>query len=99
MKNEVKITEICKKEEKLEAIREWLIVLFFVALVVVVLLLIKFINGALGADDSLAVQRVMVVNIILTLLSFAAAFVSGYFIDKKLSKKIIQLNEEKISLL
>ena len=96
MKNEKKVEEICRQEKKLLAIKEWLVVSFFLASAVVVWVYISALMDR-AADPLLNIEqdRVVATKIITTLFTFAVTIIAGYLYNKALSKKLDRLWEKK----
>ncbi len=95
-KNEKQISEICYKEDRVKLIKEWLRISFFILSTVVIMLMVIFAGTA--KDQSIGDQRMAVIKIIVTLLTFALLIIAGYFYDRFLSKKMDKLWEEKKAL-
>jgi len=96
--NEEKINAICQKEGKVQQTKEWLGVLFFVAVIIVAIVYYKAISFAVNVPDPLLTMkydRIAGATIIITLAIFAGLLISGYFYNGMLSKKLDRLWEQK----
>ena len=94
MKNQKKINEICRKEGKVQLIKEWLGVLFFVAAIIVAIIYYKAVSFAVTVPD-MKYDQIAGETIIITLTVFAGLLIAGYFFNKFLSKKLDRLWEQK----
>ena len=88
--NEEKISEICGKEKQVLNIKNWLITLFFLAAIIVALIIIKSLF-----TTNLDHGQEAVTNIIITLSIFAISIIAGYLYGQRLSKKMDKLWEQK----
>ena len=97
MKNENQINEICRKESKVQLMKEWLDVLFFVAAIIVAIVYYKAISFAVTPDPLLTMKYDQIAGaaIIITLSIFVCLLISGYFYNRFLSKKLDKLWEQK----
>lgn len=98
MKNKEKINEICRKEGNVQLMKEWLGILFFVAVIIVAIIYYKAISFAVTVPDPLLTMKYDQIageTIIITLTVFAGLLIAGYFFNKFLSKKLDRLWEQK----
>lgn len=84
------LKEVCEKENRVQQMKEWLNILFFVASAIVAVICYQSIT-AQTVDHG----KTEVITIIVTLSIFAGLLISGYFYSKFLSKKLDKLWEQK----
>lgn len=103
MKKEEKLSDICRKEEKITTAKEWLFILFFaigiISFIFAVMAIIKAFGVAAMPGDNLVKEQELLILIIVSLWVVIIDVLSGYFTIRCLSKKIDKLNREKIDLL
>jgi len=95
MKNEKQINEICRKESKVLAVKEWLCVLFFLAAIVTAVIYLKALSNAVDPLLGIEADQTAVKTIIITFSVFAVSVIAGYFYNKFLSKELNRLWEQK----
>jgi len=95
-----KIEEICRKEGKVVAAKEWLGVLFFLASIIVAWIFIKALSTPVTNPLLVMKHDAMVVEkLLITLMTFTVAIISGYLLNWTLSKKMDRLWKQKKALL
>lgn len=98
MKNENQINEICRKEGRVRLTKEWLVILFFIAIIIVAIIYYKAISFAVTVPDPLLTMeydRIAGARIIITLSVFVGFLITGYCYNMFLSKKLDRLWEQK----
>lgn len=91
--NKKEIKEICSKESKVQLVKEWLNILFFLAAAIVAVVHYKVLSVPTTDHGKSAVTV-----IIITLSVFAGLIIAGYFYDRFLTKKLDKLWEQKKNL-
>ncbi len=92
--NEKKVEEICRKEDKIKVIKEWLVVLFFLAAVMVGI--VFYIGISASTNDN---GKTAEITMLIALVTFAGLIIAGYIFNKFLSKKLHRLWQQKKLLL
>jgi len=90
MNKEEKIDEICRKEDGIQKVKDWLVVLFFFAAIAVVVVSYRALSASVNDHGKTAV-----VTMLVALSVFAGVIVAGYFYNKFLTKKLNKLWEQK----
>jgi len=88
--NEEKIREIYHKELKIQLIKDWLVILFFLACGIVAAIYCGTLFLTVAVDGKAAA-----VTILTTLIIFSGLLISGYCYNKFLSKKLDKLWDQK----
>ena len=90
MKNENHIENICREEGKIQLIKDWLGISFFIAAAIVAVIYYKAVTAPITDHGETAV-----ITIIMTLSVFAGLLMFGYFYNRMLSKRLDSLWEQK----
>lgn len=88
--NENQINEICLKESKVQLMKEWLGILFFVAAAIVAVMDYKALSSTATDHGETAVTIMLVTRIV-----FVGLLLTGYFYNRFLSKKLDMFWEQK----
>ncbi|MFZ4632479.1 MAG: hypothetical protein ACOYL8_04775 [Patescibacteria group bacterium] len=89
--NEEKLDEICRKEAKVLATKEWLCALFVIAAIVNAVIYLNALSKAVNPLIGIEADQAAATTIIISFSVFAGLIIAGYVYNQALSKKLGRL--------